>query len=155
MDRRVKRRFFPWTGTAGLAALLVFGFWADQMDGGAKEFPIPTTVTDLASQPKQYDGSRVFVSGTVREANLEKGRRGSEFLSIVLEETEPKGADRASVQVFSLTLLSVDSGSRVSVQGTYHHDSYYGGWRYDNFIAAETIIQDQFDDGPLNKGSGL
>jgi hypothetical protein len=125
------------------------------MDGGAKEFPIPTTVTDLTSQPKQYDGSRVFVSGTVREVKLERGRRGSEFLAMVLEETEPKGADRPSIQVFSQTLVSVDSGSRVSVQGTYHHDSYYGGWRYDDFIAAETIIQDQPDPEVPHSRPGL
>jgi len=141
---------------AGLAVFLLLGGWGDGgVAIGARELPVTATVDDISSHPERYDGSRVFVSGKVRSTRVAQGRMGSNFLAMVLEEAPPDVSKSSSVQVFSLTVSPFEIGSLVSVQGTYHHRGFYGGWPYDNFISAQAIIGEQPDSDKGHKGSGM
>jgi hypothetical protein len=162
MTTPIKRRLLPLAGTAGLAVYLLLGGWGDGTEIGARELPIPAAIGELVSYPERYDESRVFVTGKVRSIHVERGRMGSTFFAMVLEEAPPDGtevppggANGSSVQVFSLTASKFDNGSQVSVQGTYHRNGFYGGWPYHGFIAAESIVGDQPDSGSPDKGSGM
>lgn len=143
MKRWIRRPCFAlWI--AGLSVFFVPGFSTDRIvDAQAKELPIPATIQELLSQPELYDGHRVFVSGRVRRLKLEIGRRGSEYMDMVLEEVIPETVRSVSLQVFSMTLPQVGMGNQVSVQGTYHRHGRFGGWPHDDFIEAEAIIRDK------------
>ena len=134
---------------------MLLGGWDGGIEIGASELPVTATVDEIASHPERYDGSRVFVSGKVRSTHVEQGRMGSKFLALVLEEALPDSTNGSSVRVFSSTVSQFDSGSQVSVQGTYHRRGFYGGWPYDDFISAQEILGDQPHSGVPDKGSGM
>ena len=142
MERRIRKHAFGRWMT-GLAMFLWLGWPGDGVDIDAKELPIPATIQELLSQPDRYDGQRVFVNGRVRTIKMETGRRGSEYMGMVLEEAASDTDPGSSVRVFSLTVPRVGKGNPVSVQGTYHRQGRFGGWPYDDFIEADTIILDK------------
>lgn len=97
-----------------------------------RELPVLVTIRELMEDPERYDGRRVVVMARVRSIELQKGRRGGDYIVMVLEQSpsESKGRmtdDMVSIQVFSLTLPPVREGQRAVVQGVYHREAMAGG----------------------------
>lgn len=128
---------------AGLIGLLVSTLETRPVFVSAKDLPIPTTVGELSAEPGQFDGHRVFVTGRVRTITVERGRRGSEFLAMTLEEVSPERPGGPSVRVFSLDPFRLSQGNRISVQGTYHREGRFGGLPYEEFIEADAILREK------------
>lgn len=100
------------------------------------------TVSDLASEPKQYDGHKVFVTGRIRSMEVQFGRRGSEFMMIVLEEDSPTSSGEVKpVQVYIPTQPKVKEGDRAVVQGVYHIEGRQAGRFFKHFVDAEVILR--------------
>ena len=106
-----------------------------------KELPVLVTVEQLSAQPDQYDGHRVVVTGRIRSVEIQTGRRGSEFLLLVLEEDS--SATSKTVQVYFPNLPSVKPGDRALVQGTYHREGREAGRPFENFVDAEVVLPDK------------
>jgi hypothetical protein len=112
--------------------------------GPAKELPLLVTVRDLANEPGEYDGHRVVVTGRVQSMEIQTGRRGSEFLMLVLEEDAPSSPSSNAVQpvqVFSPTIPKVQRGDRALVQGVFHIEGRQAGRSFEHFVDAEVILQ--------------
>ena len=79
LGQRDRKRFglFSQTSLTVLLSLLVLLLFRSNQPayGISKELPMQVTVSDLASQPKQYDGHRVVVTGRVRSMEVQLGRR--------------------------------------------------------------------------------
>ena len=108
-----------------------------------KELPLPASIHDLVDDPDHYDGHRVFVTGLVHSIQLERGRRGSEYFVLILEEqaASPDGAT-LSVVAISETVPKVKEGHRAMVQGVYHREGKSGGRPYQFFIEADAILRE-------------
>jgi hypothetical protein len=114
-----------------------------------RELPLPAAIRDLINEPDQYDGRRVFVSGFVRSIEFERGRRGSEYAILVLEETVPSVPPAVyAVRVISLTFPTVRTCQHALVQGTYHRQGKQAGRPYEFFIDAEAVLRDD----PVHSG---
>jgi len=135
---RVLRRYFS---VFLIISLSVFGTAKTGRATAVKELPVLVTVTELSAQPDQYDGHRVVVTGRIRSVEIQRGRRGSEFLILVLEEDSP--APSKTVQVYSPSLPSVKPGDRAMVQGIYHQEGRQAGRPFENFVDAEVILPDK------------
>ena len=110
--------------------------------GPQKELPMLVTVSDLDAQPGQYDGHRVVVTGRVRSMEVQIGRRGSEFMMLVLEEDSPTSAGKVKpVQVYSPTVPKVRQGDHALVQGVYHKEGKQAGRFFEHFVDAEAILR--------------
>ena len=100
------------------------------------------TVSDLAAEPGQYDGHRVVVTGRVRSIEMQMGRRGSEYLVLILEEDSVSSSGMVQpVQVYSPTLPKVQEGDHALVQGVYHKQGKQAGRFFDHFVDAEVILR--------------
>jgi len=110
--------------------------------GPAKELPVLVTVGDLAEKPGQYDGHRVVVTGRVRSMEMQLGRRGSEYLMIILEEDSPASSGKVKpVQVYIPTIPKVREGDRALVQGVYHIEGMQAGRSFEHFVDAEVVLR--------------
>lgn len=86
------------------------------------------TLNDLKTEPNQYDGHRIVVTGRVQSIELQQGRRGSEYVMLVLEEELANpSSTRPTIKVVSLTLPTVKQGHFALVQGTYHVEGRQAG----------------------------
>jgi hypothetical protein len=111
--------------------------------GPPKELPMLVTVSDLAAEPGQYDGHRVVVTGRVRSIEMQMGRRGSEYLMLILEEDSPASSGTVQpVQVYSPTIPKVREGDHALVQGVYHKEGKQAGRLFDHFVDAEVILRE-------------
>jgi hypothetical protein len=141
--RKLARRFIPLglaISLSLLASLLSFGNPAAK--GPSKELPMLVTVSELAAEPGQYDGHRVVVTGRVRSMEMQMGRRGSEYMVIILEEDpEPASGAIQPVQVYSPTVPKVQEGELALVQGVYHKEGKQAGRLFDHFVDAEVILR--------------
>jgi len=110
--------------------------------GPPKELPMLVTVGDLAAEPGQYVGHRIVVTGRVRSMEMQMGRRGSEYLMLILEEDSPASSGTIQpVQVFSPTLPKVHEGEPALVQGVYHKEGKQAGRVFEHFVDAEVILR--------------
>ncbi len=102
------------------------------------------TLDELKTEPGQYDGHRIVVSGRVQSIEVQQGRRGSEYVMLVLEEesANPSSA-RPTIKVVSLTLPQVQQGHYALVQGTYHVEGRQAGRPFEHFIDAEVILKEK------------
>lgn len=129
-----------------LALLLVsFSIWTDLIAKAfPKELPMLVTVSDLVSEPGQYDGHRVVVNGHVRSIEIQRGRRGSLFVMLVLEEIVSNLPGLPStVKVVSLSRPPVLRGNYALVQGVYHQEGRQVGRIFEHFIDAEVILREK------------
>jgi len=141
---RERRRAFSRAGLTFFLSLLVLLVFRGHPPtyGFPKELPMQATVSDLASDPKQYDGHRVVVTGRVRSMQMQVGRRGSEYLMIVLEEDSPTSSEKVKpVQVYISTIPKVREGDRALVQGVYHIEGNQAGRNFEHFVDAEVILK--------------
>ncbi|MBI3607462.1 MAG: hypothetical protein HY207_05820 [Nitrospirae bacterium] len=122
--------------------------------GPSRELPLSAAIHDLLNTPKQYDGRRVLVSGFVRSIEFERGRLGSEYAILVLEETVSSVPPSVyAVRVISLTFPTVRKCQHALVQGTYHLEGNQAGRPYEHFIDAEAVLQDDaVDSGRVPSG---
>lgn len=113
-----------------------------------KELPVLVTIKDLLTEPNPYDNHRVVVAGRIQSMEVQTGRRGSEFIMLVLEENAPDAsAPDLSIKVVSLTIPKVRQGDRTLVQGIYHREGKQAGRPFERFIDADTIIREKAQDG--------
>jgi hypothetical protein len=109
-----------------------------------KELPMLVTLNDLKMEPNQYDGHRIVVTGRVQSIELQQGRRGSEYVMLVLEEESANpSSTRPTIKVVSLTLPTVKQGHFALVQGTYHVEGKQAGRPFEHFIDAEVILKEK------------
>jgi hypothetical protein len=109
-----------------------------------KELPVLVTIKDLLTEPNPYDGHRVLVAGRIQSMELQTGRRGSEFIMLVLEEKAPSATEPSvSIQVISLAIPKVRQGNHALVQGIYHREGKQAGRPFEHFIDADTIIREK------------
>ena len=102
------------------------------------------TIKDLLAEPNPYDGHRVLVAGRIRSMELQTGRRGSEFIMLVLEEKASSATEPSlSIEVISLTFPKVRQGNHALVQGIYHREGRQAGRDFERFIDADTIIREK------------
>lgn len=102
------------------------------------------TLNDLKTEPNQYDGHRIVVSGRVQSIEVQQGRRGSEYVMLVLEEESVNpSSTRPTIKVVSLTLPQVQRGHHALVQGTYHVEGKQAGHPFEHFIDAEVILDEK------------
>lgn len=129
---------------AALAFCLLQGGSESRGEGPPKELPLLVAVHDLVEDPAQYDGRRVVVTGLVRSIEFQRGRRGSEYILLVLEdETNPPSKGSATIQVISPIFPKVGKGQTALVQGVYHREGKQGGRPYEFFIDAEVVLREK------------
>jgi len=146
--RKIKvhaRNFRPpgWLAVSSVLGLVLLAVVASEARV-VKELPLLVTVTDLANKPAQYDGHRVVVTGRVQSMEIQSGRRGSQFMMIILEEDAPSGPSSSNVkpvQVYSPTVPKVHEGDRALVQGVFHVEGMQAGRSFEHFVDAEVILQ--------------
>lgn len=110
----------------------------------AKELPMLVTLNDLKTEPDQYDGHRIVVSGRVQSIEVQQGRRGSEYVMLVLEEeTVNPSSTGPTIKVISMTLPKVQRGHYALVQGTYHVEGKQAGRPFEHYIDAEIILKEK------------
>jgi len=108
----------------------------------AKEAPPPLRVSvgDLAREPQRYDKQMVIVSGVVRAIEFQRGRRGSEYLLLTLEEIHAGPHEQLpTVSVVTQDIPRLNVGDQVVVRGVYYIEGKQGGRPYERFIDAEEI----------------
>ncbi|HZR47565.1 MAG TPA: hypothetical protein VFA47_12710 [Candidatus Manganitrophaceae bacterium] len=109
-----------------------------------KELPMLVTLKDLSSEPDQYDGHRVVVTGRVRSIEVQTGRRGSQYALLVLEEEAQKQSDpRSTVFVITMAAPTVRQGNQALIQGVYHLEGRQAGRSFNHFIDAEVIMKEK------------
>lgn len=140
---RMAAAVFVWLLFSGGLPGPVFGA-ALKANTSPKELPMLVTVGELAAQPDQYHNHRIVVSGRVRSIEIARGRRGSEYVMLILEEVVSDDAESAStVAVISLTLPKVGRGHHALVQGVYHREGRQGGQPFEHFIDAEVVLREE------------
>jgi hypothetical protein len=145
--RKRRRRFYPISNKRFFLVVLTF-FLVMQGVGTAqtppKELPVFVTIKELLTEPNPYDGHPVVVAGRVRSMELQTGRRGSEFIMLVLEENSSDAVDpNLSIAVISLTLPKVRQGHHALIQGIYHREGRQAGRPFERFIDADTIVREK------------
>lgn len=106
--------------------------------------PVRVSIGDLAREPQRYDKQRVLVSGVVRAIEFQRGRRGSEYLLLTLEEIHAAPERRApSVSVVTSDIPRVGVGDQIVVQGVYYVEGKEAGRPYERFIDAEEIRRER------------
>ncbi len=138
----VEKFFLP----ISLIVLLPIFLWRQELVAQAppKELPVLVTIKDLLTEPNPYDGHRVVVAGRIRSMELQTGRRGSEFIMLVLEEDAPNTTEpKLSLEVISLTIPKVRQGHHALVQGVYHREGKQAGRSFEHFIDADIIVRDK------------
>ncbi|HEY5600436.1 MAG TPA: hypothetical protein VIK48_07065 [Candidatus Manganitrophaceae bacterium] len=126
------------------AVLLFSNGERGETKGPSKELPMLVTVNDLLTESGEYDGRRVVVAGRVQSIEGQVGRRGSEYVILILEEEGSNAIDPTStIKVISLTPPAVRQGHNVLVQGVYHKEGRQAGRPFEFFIDAEVIIREK------------
>jgi hypothetical protein len=98
------------------------------------------SVGDLVREPQRYDKQRVLVSGVVRSIEFQRGRRGSEYIMLMLAEIHSTSQESGpAVTVVSLDIPRVKVGEQVLVRGVYYVEGKQAGRAYERFIDAEEI----------------
>ena len=125
------------------AVVLAMRWGSGSVQAAPKELSPLVAIGELAAESVRFDGHRVVVRGRVRSIEVRTGRRGSEFLMLVVEESAPDASGRlASIQVFTFTPPRAVTGDTVLVQGTYHHEGRQAGLSFEHFIEARAILRD-------------
>jgi hypothetical protein len=102
--------------------------------------PLRVSIGDLAKEPQRYNKQMVLVSGMVRSVEFQRGRRGSEYLLLILEEIHGVSpGPHHSVNVVTQSVLRLNIGEQLLVRGIYYLEGNEGGRSYERFIAAEEI----------------
>jgi hypothetical protein len=102
--------------------------------------PLRASIGDLEREPQRYDKRLVIVSGVVRSIEFQRGRRGSEYLLLMLEEIHAgPQQQRPAVSIVTQDLTRVKVGEHILVRGVYHIEGNQGGRPYERFIDAEEI----------------
>jgi hypothetical protein len=132
---------------AAWVALLLAGWLATgcaaPATAWAGESPLNVAIHDLMEHPDQYDGRLVLVRGYVGHVAWERGRRGSEYVVLTVEEAGTKGpASVSTVTVIALTGPKIRPCQQVLVQGVYHREGKQAGRPYELFIDADAVIPD-------------
>ncbi|HTP42796.1 MAG TPA: hypothetical protein VML36_10275 [Nitrospiria bacterium] len=105
--------------------------------------PLHVSIGDLSKEPERYDKQMVLVSGMVRSIEFQRGRRGSEYLLLTLEEIHGVlPGPRQSVNVVTQSVLRVKIGEQLQVRGVYYLEGNEAGRAYERFIDAEEIKQE-------------
>lgn len=114
-----------------------------------REVPANIAIHDLLDDPDRYDGRRVVVAGFVSSIEFERGRRGSEYAVLMLEESGT-GAPKTvhAVKVISLTFPKIRKCQYALIQGVYHREGKQAGRPYEFFIDAEAVLEND------SEGSG-
>jgi hypothetical protein len=134
-------------GTALLVFLLPV-VWAGAVSGvldfaQAGDAPLNAAVHDLVDHPDDFDGRLVLVTGYVGRVAWERGRRGSEYVEIRLDEAGiDVGSGEASVTVISWPGSAVKKCEHVLVQGVFHRAGKQAGRPYEFFIEADAVLRD-------------
>ena len=101
-------------------------------------------VHDIIADPTQFHGQRVVLSGMVQSIKLMRGRMGSEFILILIEETGPVHYEnRPTVKVVVYTNPMIKVGQAVAILGVYHREGRVRGLLYNSFIAGEEIRRER------------
>lgn len=101
--------------------------------------PVALNVHELVSNSDHYDGQRVLVSGIVRSVEFQQGRRGSEYIVLILEDSGATPHGREAVTVVTFVAPRLTKCAHAWVQGVYHREGKQGGRPYERFIEAEVI----------------
>jgi hypothetical protein len=108
--------------------------------GAVNVEPLRVSIGDLDREPQRYDKRMVIVSGVVRAIEFQRGRRGSEYLLLTLEEIHADlQPQRPTVSVVTHDLTRVKVGEQLLVRGVYHLEGNQGGRPYKRFIDTEEI----------------
>ena len=100
----------------------------------------PVSVKKIRLAPDDYDGKRIKVSGKVRTITSERGKRGSEYLMIVIEGAQSAPEETAeTLKVFIYFSPKIKKGSSIIISGTYHKWGHWGGSEQEHFIEANKI----------------
>jgi hypothetical protein len=120
--------------------VLLVGIGLLAAEGRAKESLNPVSVKNIRLTPDAYDGKTLKVSGQVRSVTPGRGKRGSEFLIVVIEGP-PSKTDETSPEltVFSYFAPPLKVGTPVIVLGVYHKSGRWAGSDHDHFIEASKI----------------
>lgn len=149
--RQTCRYYFSWIAMSRVVPIFLLGLFllsaplsSSLAQPPVKELPMLVTLDDLKTEPKQYDGHRIVVTGRVQSIEVQQGRRGSEYVMIVLEEEAVNpSSTRPTIKVLSLTLPKLQQGHYALVQGTYHMEGKQAGRPFENFIDAEVILKEK------------
>jgi hypothetical protein len=128
-----------------LVVLFLLSFKGDLIaKGPLKSPPITVTVGALSAASERYDGQRVMVTGRVRSIEIQTGRRGSSYVMMVLEEAGAQpGKTTPTVNVITLNVPEVNTGSDALVQGVYHREGKQAGKTFEHFIDAEVVLKEK------------
>lgn len=122
---------------------LIYIFALPALAQSVKELPRLVTLNELQMEPSEYHGHRIVVTGRVRSIEVQKGRRGGEYVMLVLEDENAGGApSQFSIRVVSHTLPMIEQGHYALVQGTYYVEGKQAGRAFENFIHAEVILNE-------------
>lgn len=114
------------------------------LQSAPKELPMLVTLKELSTEPDQYDGRRIVVTGRVRSIEVKTGRRGSQYAFLVLEEEASKEpGPKSTVFVITLVTPTVGRGHQALVQGVYHLEGRQAGQLFSHFIDAEVIMREK------------
>ncbi|HXN06425.1 MAG TPA: hypothetical protein VN944_05105 [Nitrospiria bacterium] len=123
------------------AFLLVAGAGAFSTLEAEEKGPLnPEQVGKIRSSPEAYDGKTIRVSGRVRSILPGRGKRGSEFLIILIEAPQAKpDEDSEAITVFAYFVPRFKVGSMIIVSGVYHKWGHWAGSEHEHFIEASKI----------------
>lgn len=129
-------------GAAAIAFLLSLGAVSAPSPAVPKELPETVTAAQLRAEAERFDDRRVVVIGRIQSIESGRGRRGSEYLVVVVAdpvvEREP---NPETVRVFTYARPPAAAGGTVLVQGTYHRQGRVAGLAFEHFIEAEAILR--------------
>ncbi|MHB8481385.1 MAG: hypothetical protein ACYDBV_01415 [Nitrospiria bacterium] len=104
----------------------------------------PLSIEVIRHSPELYDGKNIKVAGQVRSLAPARGRRGSEFIVLVLESSKSPPDDSSQIlTVFSYLSPPLKKGNRVIVTGVYHKEGYWAGSTHEHFIEASQITPEE------------
>jgi hypothetical protein len=107
------------------------------------ETPLNASIHDLVERPDDYEGRLVLVTGYVGRVAWERGRRGSEYVELRLDEAgTASGATEASVTVVAWPAVAIKKCEYVLVQGVFHRSGNQAGRPYELFIEADAVLRD-------------
>lgn len=139
MTTSVSTRVVPGMICAAVLAVA----WISAGAASAGEAPLNVAIHDLVEHPDQYDGRLVLVTGYVGHIAWERGRRGSEYVELRLDEAGTEaGATEASVTVIAWPVPIVRECQQVLVQGIYHRTGKQAGRPYEFFIDADAVLRE-------------
>lgn len=101
--------------------------------GSAKELPILVTLEELEGD--QYNTQRVVVMGSVRSVEGKRGRQGSQYFQIEIDDEE------RTITILSLSMPKISPGHFVAVQGTFHQRGWFAGYPMSQYIIAEMVVK--------------